>query len=97
MTDILPDNRARQGPKGRPVLMVLVGSLILLGVYMVSLMLWSGAESPDHSSQNASRQTVTGSPSGSGSNPSDRTPSANPAYPAPTDPSSTGTTKPAPR
>ena len=46
----------------------------------------------DATSQNASRELTTGSPSGSASNPTDRTSPANPAYPVPTDPSATGTT-----
>ncbi len=84
---------ARQGTRGRPVLMVLIGSFVLLGIYMVSLMLWSGSESPDHPSQEASRQITTGSPSGSSnSNPSDRVSPANPHYPVPADPSATGST-----
>jgi len=89
---ILPDERARQGPKGRPVLMVLVGSLVLLAIYMVSLMIWTGSESPDSASQDASRQATTGSPSGSSRNPSTQISPANPAYPVPTDPSATGNT-----
>ena len=94
MTKIVTDNRARQGPKGRPVLMVLIGSLILLGVYMVSLMLWSGSESPNSPSTDAARSTATGSATGSSANPSSRTLPSNPAYPAP---SATGTAQqPAP-
>src|SRR5215210_6253764 len=95
MPSVLPDDRARQGRKGRPVLMVLVGSLVLLGLYMVGLMLWSGSSSPDSPSQNASRQSTTGSATGSGSGPGSpaasshtaRTPTANPAYPSPATPS----------
>jgi hypothetical protein len=93
MRKIVPDERTRQGPKGRAVLMVLIGSFVLLGIYMVSLMLWSGAESPDAASQNASRQATTGSPTGS-TNRSDRTVPANPAYPVPTDATATGSTSP---
>ena len=93
MAPIVPDQRVRQGPKGRPVLMVLIGSLVLLGIYMVSLMVWSGSETPDSASQNASRQSATGTTSGSSSaNPSDRTTPANPAYPAPSSGSATGST-----
>jgi hypothetical protein len=55
-------------------------------------MIWSGAESPDAPGQNASREAVTGSPSGSATNRSDHVNPANPAYPAPTAPSSTGST-----
>jgi hypothetical protein len=86
------DDSARQGPKGRPVLMVLLGSLVLLAIYMGALLIWSGSQSPDNPSQNASREAVTGSPSGSTSNPSKSTPPANPAYPVPANPSATGST-----
>ena len=90
MDKIVSDNRARQGPRGRPVLMVLVGSLVLLGVYMIGLMVWSGSESPPSPSQDASRAATTGTPQGkAGGNPSDRTPSANPAYPAQASPTAT--------
>ncbi len=93
MAKIVRDDRARQGPSGRPVLMVLIGSFVLLGIYMLSLLIWSGSESPDHPSQDASRQVTTGSPSGSSNaNPSDRVSPANPHYPVPADPSATGST-----
>ena len=93
MTKIVSDNRARQGPKGRPVLMVLLGSLFLLGVSTIGLMMWMGSE-PRGSSPEAGRGTA----SGPASNPSARTLPSNPAYPAPTDPAATGTTqKPATR
>jgi hypothetical protein len=91
MAKIVRDDRARQGPKGRPVLMVLIGSLLLLGLYMGAMLIWSGSTSPDHPSQEASREATTGSPSGSSANPSARVPPANPAYPVPADPSATGT------
>lgn len=74
------DAAARQGPKGRPVLMVLIGAFALVALYLVSMLLWAGSTSPDSASQDASRTAVTGSPTGS-TNPTDRTPSANPAYP----------------
>ena len=93
MPKIVPDDRARQGASGRPVLGVLIGSMALLAVAIVGYLIWVGATSPDDPSQNASRAAVTGSPSGSG-NPSDRVKPENPAYPVTTDPSATGTTKP---
>jgi len=86
------DDSARQGPKGRPVLMVLLGSLVLLGIYLAGMLIWSGSQSPDHPSQSSSREAITGAPSGSMSNPSDRTAPANSAYPAPANPSATGST-----
>jgi hypothetical protein len=92
MSKIVPDDRARQGPSGRPVLGVLIGSLALLAVAVGGYLVWVGMSSPDDPSQEASRQSVTGSTSGSGSNPTDRTSPANPAYPAPADPTATGTT-----
>jgi hypothetical protein len=92
MTRIVEDDRARQGPKGKPVLGVLVGALVLCAVALAGSMMWAGAESPDAPGQNASREAITGSPSGSASNRSDHVNPANPAYPAPTAPTSTGST-----
>ena len=94
MRKIVPDERVRQGPSGRPVLGVLVGALLLCGVALAGFMLWTGSESPDSPSQAASREMNTGSPSGSSGNPTDRVSPANPAYPTPSDPTATGTTKP---
>jgi hypothetical protein len=91
MAKIVRDDRARQGPMGRPVLMVLIGAFVLIGIYLVSMLVWSGSQSPDSSSQEASREATTGSSSGS-SNPTTRVPPANPAYPAPADSSATGST-----
>ena len=56
------DHEARQGPKGRPVLMVLIGAFALIGIYLLSMMFWAGSTSPDSTSQDASRTAVTGSP-----------------------------------
>jgi hypothetical protein len=93
MRKIVPDERVRQGPAGRPVLGVLIGALLLCAFAITGFLLWTGSESPDSPSQEASRQATTGSSSGStSSNPSDRVSPANPAYPAPADPSATGTT-----
>ncbi len=89
---------ARQGAKGRPVLYVLLGSLALLAVAMVALLGWNGANAPkDYASQSqdASRQQITGSPNGSGGTSSANSagvPAGNPAYPAPAEPKSTGST-----
>jgi hypothetical protein len=71
--------------------MVLVGAFVLIGLYLVSMMLWAGSSSPDSTSQDASRTAVTGSPAGA--NRTDRTPSANPAYPLRED-QTTGSTTP---
>jgi len=93
MNKIVRDDDARQGASGRPVLAVLIGALLLLGVSLAGYMLWVGSESPDHPSQAASRQSTTGSPSGSSNaNPTDRVSPADPAYPVPTDRSATGST-----
>ena len=73
MARIVKDQTARQGPIGRPVLMVLIGAF-------VAMMIWAGSTSPDSTSQDASRTAVTGSPSGS-TNRTDRISPANPAYP----------------
>ncbi|AWN47905.1 hypothetical protein DK419_17545 [Methylobacterium terrae] len=89
---------ARQGAKGRPVLYVLLGSLALLAIAMVGLLSWNGANAPkDYASQSqdASRQQITGSTNGSGgvsSSNSAGVPAGNPAYPAPAEPKSTGST-----
>ncbi|HEX2727359.1 MAG TPA: hypothetical protein VHN20_16175 [Beijerinckiaceae bacterium] len=90
MRKIVPEDRVRQGPKGWPVLLVLVGSFLLIGLYLVSLLVWSGAESPPHPSQAASQQ-ATSRPESSNTA---QTPPANPAYPAPASPSATGSTTP---
>jgi len=93
MTRIVPDDRARQGPPGRPVLGVLIGGLVLCAILLGGYFIWASRTVPDDPGQAASRAAITGSPSGSSANPTDRTSPANPAYPAPTDPSATGTTK----
>lgn len=80
MAKTLPDQRARQGGPGRPVLYVLVGSLILLGVYMVSLMTWSGSTTPTSPQQASSQQSSSPGPSSANTS---SVPAANPAYPAP--------------
>jgi hypothetical protein len=84
------DDRARQGRRGRPVLGVLIGSLVLLGIALFALLTWNGSKTPDSPSQNASREATTGSATGSGSGASSANtsgvPTANPAYPAPATP-----------
>lgn len=93
MPTIVPDDRTRQGPRGRPVLGVLIGALALLALALGGYMIWVGSESPDSPSQDAARQNTTGSPSGSSdANPTNRISPANPAYPVPADRSTTGST-----
>ena len=89
MEKIVADDSARQGSKGKPVLMVLIGSMVLLAVALTTYLMWTGSKTPDSASQNASRQTTTGSQTGS-KNPSDRVSPANPAYPAPGNSTATG-------
>jgi flagellar basal body-associated protein FliL len=86
MPQIIPDDRARQGGSGRPVLGVLVGALALLAVAVTGYMIWVGSTSPSDESQDASRAAVTGSTSGN-SNPSADVKPENPHYPVTTDPS----------
>jgi hypothetical protein len=88
MRKIVEDERARQGPRGRPVFLVLVGSFLLIGLYLLSMLVWSGSESPNSASQDAARQQAA-SPSSSNAS---GTPPANPAYPAPGSPTATGST-----
>jgi hypothetical protein len=89
MSKIVQDEGARQGPKGRPVFLVLIGSFVLIGIYLLSMLLWSGSESPNSASQDAARQQA-GAPAASSN--TSRTPAANPAYPAPASPTATGST-----
>ena len=95
------ESRARQGGKGRPVLYVLVASLVLLGIYMVGLMTWSSSTSQSNvsnQSTDAMRETTTGSTTGRGNGASSANtgsvPTANPAYPAPATPTANGTPAP---
>jgi|SRR5215203_2482792 hypothetical protein len=92
MRKIVDEQRVRQGGRGRPVFLVLIGSFLLLGLYLVGMMVWSGSESPTSPSQDASRQAASPSASSNASG----TPPANPAYPAPSsqtaNPSATGST-----
>jgi hypothetical protein len=84
MVQQIPDDRARQGASGRPVLGVLIGSLLLLAVAVGGYLIWAGAQSPDDPGTDAARSATTGSTTGSSNaNPTDRIAPANPAYPAP--------------
>jgi cytoskeletal protein RodZ len=89
MSKIVESEQVRQGGRGKPVFLVLLGSFLLIGIYLLSMLVWSGSESPNSPSQDAARQTA--SPAASSSNTS-RTPAANPAYPAPASPTATGST-----
>jgi flagellar basal body-associated protein FliL len=66
MAEKLNQQESRQGERGKPVLWVLVASLVLLAIATVGLLTWNGANSPkDYASQSqdASRREVTGYPS----------------------------------
>lgn len=93
MPQTVSDDRARQGPSGRPVLGVLLGGLTLLGIALAGLMIWIGSTTPDSPSQDAARQTTTGDPKGRTANPTNQISPANPAYPTPSEPTATGTTR----
>jgi len=86
MADKLQGQDARQGKRGKPVLYVLIASMVLLAIAITGLMTWQGANSPkDYASQSqdASRKEVTGSVNGAAT-----APSSNPSNPnAPTQPS----------
>ena len=84
MAKIVADQRARQGGQGRPVLYVLIGAFVLLGIAMAAFMIWSGVASPTSPQQAASEQS-TGSISSSNTT---KVPADNPAYPAPAAPQS---------
>jgi len=84
MVQQVPDDRARQGASGRPVLGVLLGALLLLAIAGTGYVIWVGASSPDDPGTDAARANVTGSTTGSSNaNPTNRVSPANPAYPAP--------------
>jgi hypothetical protein len=84
MAQQIPDDRARQGASGRPVLGVLIGALLLVAIAGTGYVIWAGANSPDDPGTDAARANVTGSTTGSSNpDPTNRTSPANPAYPAP--------------
>lgn len=78
MAKDLADQRARQGGRGRPVLGVLIGSCLLLGIALIAFMVWAGRQSPTVPNQ------VTNS--GASSSNTSRVPAENPAYPSPASP-----------
>jgi hypothetical protein len=84
MAQLIPDDRARQGGSGRPVLGVLIGALLLLVVSVAGYMMWAASTSPDDPGTDNARSATTGSTTGSSNaNPTNRISPANPAYPAP--------------
>ncbi len=84
MAQLIPDDRARQGGSGRPVLGVLIGALLLLAVSVAGYMMWAASTSPDDPGTDNARAATTGSTTGSSNaNPTNRISPANPAYPAP--------------
>ena len=82
MDKIVADQRARGGPRGKPVLFVLVGAMALLAVYMVVMLGWSGSQTPSNPSSTAG-QATNSSPANAS-----RVPAENPAYPSPAAPRS---------
>jgi flagellar basal body-associated protein FliL len=99
MAEKLNQQESRQGERGKPVLWVLVASLVLLAIATVGLLTWNSANSPkDYASQSqdASRREVTGSVNGQsgGATPSNSSavPGGNPSYPQPASPNANGGT-----
>ena len=100
MAERLNPQDSRQGERGKPVLWVLVASLVLLAIATVGLLTWNSANSPkDYASQSqdASRREVTGSVNGqsgaASSSNSTAVPGSNPSYPQPAQPGANGAAK----
>lgn len=85
--ETIREERARQGPKGKPVLYVLIGSMILLGAFLSIYVFWASRTPPDSAHQNAPGATTSSGTTTTmgGGNTTSKTLPANPAYPAPTD------------
>lgn len=86
MAQIENQTDARQGAKGKPVLYVLVASLVLLAVATVGLLSWNRAETTSDyagKSQESAREMTTGSVNKAPSSNSGNVPAENPAYPQP--------------
>ncbi len=83
MAKVVADQRARGGGQGKPVLYVLIAALVLLGVYMVVLLSWSGMTSPTSPQQASSQQSNS---SGASSSNTSKIPADNPAYPSQAEP-----------
>lgn len=79
------DLRARQAPKGRPVLLVLGGSVVLLGLYLAGMLIWTVVSTPVSPREEAAgaTPTVTGDLRPRTEADQSAIPPANPAYPAP--------------
>jgi hypothetical protein len=67
--DVVTDRKARQGPKGVPVLIVLLVGLVLAAAFILGMMAWTATESPD--------------PATKTSNPEASVPAGNPNIPPP--------------
>lgn len=84
---VVDDARARQGPKGKPVLAVLLGSFCLLAIYLSAMMIWAVVDAPVSPRDqvgagqpaNEAAPPVVPSSALNGNDP----PAANPAYPVP--------------
>ncbi len=84
---IVADVKARQGPRGKPVLIVLLGSFVLLGIYLTSMMVWAIVDAPLAPREQVTlrervAETVPPVVPSSALNTNDP-PAANPAYPVP--------------
>ncbi len=79
------DLEARQGPRGRPVLLVLGGSVILLGLYLAGMLIWTVVSTPVSPREETAgaTPTLTGDLRPSTETNQSAIPPANPAYPAP--------------
>lgn len=79
---VVTDDEARQASKGRRVLAVLLGSLALLGVYLVGMMAWTILDGS--TATGPPERVAAGAPTvpSSALNTNDP-PAENPAYPVP--------------
>ena len=95
MAEKLNPQESRQGERGKPVLWVLVASLVLLAIATVGLLTWNGANAPkDYASQSqdAARREVTGSVNGTAPANGKSVPGGNPASPQAAQPNANGGT-----
>ena len=68
--EIVTDRKARQGPKGVPVLVVLLVGLVLAVGFIIGMMAWTATETPE-------------APPAKTSNPEASVPAGNPNIPPP--------------